>query len=327
MNNELLEKFNNELNKGMKGLMAEGIYPNTFAFILGKYQLVKKLAKEFDINVKFDYRGDKEKGWVIYVKSIIGNRLMKWGILDKNWLIKIFGFINKVPGFLKPEWIYEMDGHKFLMDERDIRMRDILKDYTLLKIWEPETTKIVKENVKPGDVCIDIGGSVGYFTLLFARQVGSTGKVFTFEPTEMNYNYQCENIRLNGYEDRCMNFKMAAWDKFEVVRVPVCAPREASCWANGVPVGEFLKRMGQERVDFIKLDVDGCEPAVLRGLIPIFEANPQVKMVVEYYPRYILDGGFSPEDFMETLNKYFTYEVIPGDYTDGCWNYFCKRKL
>lgn len=319
-----LNDFNKELEKGMKGMMAEGIYPKTFAFMLGKMMIIHQLSKEFHIHII--YSGEDEKGFWNKAKFKFSAWLIKSNIILSPRFISLMGKICRLPSLFKPVWYYEMDGHKLLQDERDIRMRDILKDYTLLKIWEPETTKIIKENVKLEDVCIDIGASIGYFTLLFSRLVGSKGKVFSFEPTEMNYNYQCENIRTNGYTDRVINFKMAAWDKFEVVRVPVCAPREASCWANGVPVGEFLQRMGQTKVDFIKIDVDGCEPAVLKGLIPIFENNSQLQMTIEYYPKYIKNGGFSPKDFMDILNKYFTYETIPGDYKNGCWNLYCKRK-
>lgn len=257
------------------------------------------------------------------IKVSFADFLYKSGLVKHIRFLKVLNWFLKIPKNLFPVWHYEMDGHKLLIDEGDIRMRSVLKDYVLLKIWEPETTKIVKENVKPGMTCLDIGASIGYFTLQFCRLVGKEGRVFSFEPTEMNYNYLCENLRLNGYTN-AMPYKMAAWDKHELVQMPINAPKPV--WANGVAVGEFLEKQGISKVDFIKVDVDGPEPKVLKGLIKIFEKNPQLKMVIEYYPKYIKDGGCSPEEFMEILNKYFTWREIPGDYSKGCWNLYCERK-
>ena len=55
------------------------------------------------------------------------------------------------------------------------------------------------------------------------------------------------------------------------------------------------------------------------------EIIPHLKMVVEYYPKYIESAGLNPADFREIIDKYFEFEIIPGDYKDGCWNLFCKR--
>ena len=106
--------------------------------------------------------------------------------------------------------------------------------------------------------------------------------------------------------------------------MPVHAPikYKVSCR----PVDDVLEEQGISEVDFIKIDVDGVEPKVLRGLTRTIERSPSLKMVIEYYPEYIRNAGCNPEECMEIINKYFTYEVIPGDYSDGCWNYFCQRK-
>jgi hypothetical protein len=64
---------------------------------------------------------------------------------------------------------------------------------------------------------------------------------------------------------------------------------------------------------------------VLQGLEKTFKANPQLQMVVEYYPKYIEDAGLYTADFRQMIDKYFEFEIIKGDYTEGCWNLFCKR--
>ena len=49
-------------------------------------------------------------------------------------------------------------------------------------IYEKQTTEYFLENVSEGNVVLDIGANIGYFTLLFASSVGKGGKVFAFEP-------------------------------------------------------------------------------------------------------------------------------------------------
>lgn len=237
--------------------------------------------------------------------------------------------------FLGNSGYFIMDGHKFAkaIDEPNQAMREIISDYAAhgIRIWEPETTKVVKELVKEGDVCVDVGASIGYFTLLFARLVGKTGKVYALEPTSNQCKYIKKNVELNGYQDRVEIHNKAAWDKTadnfsrrddnkEGNRVQVNASYENKI--EGVALDDVLP----EKVDFIKMDIDGSEPIALRGLVKTFERNPQLKLVIEFYPECIKKLGNDPDSMMAILDKYFTYEKIVGDYTDTYWNYICIHK-
>lgn len=322
-----IEEINAELERRIKGLMnLEGINPGTFAFMVGKTLILNDIGKKYGIN--FVYKEDKETKAAGRVKAWLVGVLLNSRIRFGYRLLVLLSKFMRMPRELFPRWLLDFDGFKLQMDDGDTRMRHILRDYKIIakreNVWEVNTTALVKDKVKAGMVCLDIGASIGIFTLQFSRQVGPTGKVYSFEPTEMNFNYMCDNIKLNGYEERTMPFKMAAWSKSELVRMPMSSPKPV--WVNGVGVGEFLAKQGVKKVDFIKVDVDGPEPEVLEGLIPIFENNPQVQMIIEYYPRYIKNAGCDPDKFMRILDKYFTHEIIPDDYTDGCWNYYCQRK-
>lgn len=214
------------------------------------------------------------------------------------------------------------DGHKFIINfqEKDLAMSEINQDLLLRKEYEPETTKLIKNVVQLGDTVVDVGASIGHFTLLLARQVGATGKVFAIEPTKNQFPYLLENIKNNGYTNvEALN--IGASDKNELSTFQVNAGARAEQLE-----GRVLDEILPEKVDFIKIDVDGSEPKVLRGLLKTFERNPQLKMVIEYYPKYQIQLGNDPKDMIDILDKYFNYEKIPGDYTDTYWNYYCQRK-
>lgn len=215
-----------------------------------------------------------------------------------------------------------VDGHRFYFDlnETGKSMKELMSDFMLHGAYEPHTVKLVKEHVKEGMVCIDAGASIGYFTLLLARQAGETGKVYSFEPTENQFPYLTKNIEINGYNERVEALNLGLWN--EDARISVNGNAGGRDNVH-VMVGDTIIK---EPVDFIKMDIDGSEPKALQGMIEIIERSPNLKMVIEYYPEYIEKLGNDPKEMMAILDKYFTYEKIEGDYTDTYWNYFCVRK-
>src|SRR5207253_6545315 len=65
-------------------------------------------------------------------------------------------------------------------------------------VWEPLETYLVERRVREGDVVLDIGANIGYYTLVFAELVGDSGRVFAFEPEPANFALLSENTGLNG---------------------------------------------------------------------------------------------------------------------------------
>ena len=72
---------------------------------------------------------------------------------------------------------------------------------SIFKIYEPNQTKIVKKYVHEGDVVIDVGAHVGYYTLLMAQLVGKNGKVYSFEPDPVNFELLKKSVEINGFEN------------------------------------------------------------------------------------------------------------------------------
>ena len=67
--------------------------------------------------------------------------------------------------------------------------------------YEPKETELVKREVKKGNIVIDVGASIGYYTLLLSRLVGNSGKVFAFEPFENRIEILKQNIDINDYSN------------------------------------------------------------------------------------------------------------------------------
>jgi len=86
-------------------------------------------------------------------------------------------------------------GHKMYLDDLDTL------HLAINGIWEPLETNLIKNKIKEGDIVLNIGANIGYYTLLIARLVGSNGKVFAFEPDLNNFKILKKNIEINNYKN------------------------------------------------------------------------------------------------------------------------------
>lgn len=89
----------------------------------------------------------------------------------------------------------EVDGHKMFLDSKDSL------NLSINGIYEPLQTELVKKEIKKGDVVLDIGANIGYYTLIFAKLVGEDGKVFVFEPAPTNFSFLKKNVEINSYKN------------------------------------------------------------------------------------------------------------------------------
>src|SRR5207248_5586262 len=88
----------------------------------------------------------------------------------------------------------------------------------------------------------------------------------------------------------------------DVVLAQMGEPSSQAFQAVCVPIDQFLPEF-RDRVDCIKIDVEGAEPLVLRGAQETLARNPQIKVVMEWSPGQMRDAGFDPREFTEMLNR------------------------
>jgi len=179
--------------------------------------------------------------------------------------------------------------------------------------YEPRTTQLLEEVVKPGMVIIDIGAHVGYYTLLAARQVGPTGRVYAFEPNQENHSLLLKNIEVNGYAN-VVATKMAVSDRVGSSPLYLTALDSGrhSLYRHGLPergvatietttLDTFLESVDWPKVDLIKIDVEGAEVAVLDGMAKVIERSANLKLIIEFNPTLLRNAGVAPLEFLERL--------------------------
>ena len=197
------------------------------------------------------------------------------------------------------------------------------RDYIMLD-WEKRTTEKFKEVVKGGDVVLDLGANMGFFTLLAAKIVGTKGRVYAFEPNPTNYNLLIKNIELNGY-DNVLATQKAVSNKSGKVKLYLCeddignstiyeyGEERQTIEIETVALDSFFK--GKENhIDVIKMDVEGAEMAAFLGMDQIIRENKDIKIFCELYPVLMKAMGYSPEEFVGKLLHDYHFTVAPIDY-------------
>jgi FkbM family methyltransferase len=175
---------------------------------------------------------------------------------------------------------------------------------------EPFTVQLFRDFVKPGMVVADVGAYLGYYTLLAARATGSTGKLHAFECNPVNHRFLLHNLRLNGLRGNIVSSPAAVTDRLGVLPFFVRGwdLSEGSLWQESdarraveVRTTTLDREVGGQRVDVVKMDIEGGEPRALEGMTATIAASPNLVMFVECNPSALAASGSSATDLIERL--------------------------
>lgn len=137
--------------------------------------------------------------------------------------------------------------------------------------YERSKQKVFAGHVRTGDVVLDIGAHVGFYSLLAARLVGESGRVFAFEPFEANVAYLKRHIQVNHLENiEVMEYAVsdADGDVFMEEGATSTSGRIASSGSRSIRsvTLDSLSASGSiADPHMIKMDIEGGEYAALRG--------------------------------------------------------------
>ncbi|OGZ01635.1 MAG: hypothetical protein A2946_02060 [Candidatus Liptonbacteria bacterium RIFCSPLOWO2_01_FULL_53_13] len=227
----------------------------------------------------------------------------------------------------KPPKVIVKDGLTIHLDPRGSLAERLIP-------YEPESTALLSKHVKAGDVFVDVGTSIGWFTLFAAKLVRRGGKVYSFEPEPHSFALLTENIKENGFQDVVIAKNAAVSDKDG--RVTLYVPGNAWTWSSLEDIRENYRerieanfRKNEDKtvyehevesvrldtclpgkVDFIKIDVEGetATDRVFEGVAKTIARNPNMKFLIEQPSQKIIDTlkskGYSCR-FLDGLNSFF----------------------
>lgn len=262
-------------------------------------------------------------------------------------IIKKIPFTVPIYRFFKNEikyWFYsksiilDIQGSKMYLNvkDKDKALRKTFRAYAKYRIHEETTTELLKSILKSEDVFIDLGANIGYFSLLAAKIVGKKGCVFSFEPETKNYKYLNINKELNKY-NQLITIQKALSNVNGKTNLFICPYDTGHHTINQIDgitsyetseiyspdninynqietitLDDFMSNQKINKVDLIKMDVEGAEMLALAGMEQTIKKNDNIKMIIEYFPLLIEKMGSSPEEFLMTLIKthgFILYEI------------------
>ncbi len=149
--------------------------------------------------------------------------------------------------------------------------------------FEGYLNRFISRNVKEGEVVMDIGANIGAHTLMMGKSVGKTGRAYAIEATEYAYEKLTDNIRLNPSIEKNITTTHSIFSSQaspnDGIEIHSSWPFETDSERHESHQGvfkttgtapitcldDYVKAQGIERLDLIKIDVDGNESDVLAG--------------------------------------------------------------
>lgn len=177
--------------------------------------------------------------------------------------------------------------------------------------YEPDETAWYERHVGPGELVVEIGANIGFFSLILARAVGPDGRVISYEPDPDLNAILRRNAAENGYANIDVR-EAAAADKSGTMTF-YRAPKNTGdnrLFTHGedgevfpvrvVRIDEDLADL-KDRIDLLKMDIQGAEPLALAGMEDIFRDRPPRRMLIEFWPHGIIGMGNDPRAMIDLI--------------------------
>jgi len=184
--------------------------------------------------------------------------------------------------------------------------------------FEPSTVAAFRRYVKPGATVLDIGANIGAQTLQLARLVGPHGRVLSFEPTAFAFAKLRRNLQLNPQiadrvtalqcflrGENAKTLPSSVYSSWSLQRSTEAHDKHlgvamATSGAHSATLDRVLAEQGVEKVDLVKLDVDGFECDVLAGAGDLIRRS-RPTFVMEILPYGLVEQGASLEQLLNFL--------------------------
>ncbi len=200
--------------------------------------------------------------------------------------------------------------------------------------YEPTTFDFLRKHCRPGDIVLDIGAHFGLFSVVMARRVAPTGRVFSFEPTALTRQVLTETVRLNGYSHIVQirteavthsTGTMTFYETGDIVSNANSLARtnrsQTTTTVPTVSIDNFV-RANSISVRCMKIDVEGAELDALRGARQTLQLC-RPAMHLSLHPNALQQTGGTLADIWAILENCRMAVVQKGETVDARW--FCSQ--
>ena len=218
-----------------------------------------------------------------------------------------------------------LGSYKLYLDTRDTGFGShvMLDGY-----WEMWLTIFFARHLRPGMTVIDVGANFGYYTLLFGALVGSAGRVYAFEPNPEAVGKLRRSVSLNGFSSRTTIVAAAAGatnGTEATLFAPYGEPKNATIItaSDVIPADLGTKYTVPQvtidhatgaapRIDFVKIDAEGAEQAVIAGMMQVLRRD-RPNLILEFNAARYTDARRFVEELQGIYEVESYYVNFDGD--------------
>jgi FkbM family methyltransferase len=280
------------------------------------------------------------------IRSLRGPTLKRW---LETQAVRLFGLVfRRLPRAWKT-------GVKQRVFDRHLAWRDVTVEATtifgsklsikfpdaiqttifLTGVWEPHITALVSAALALGDVFVDVGANVGYYSLLASRLVGDVGKVFAFEASPSIYAMLAGNMDRNRRTNvvtvnRAVSDKVGTCEIFLgqdtnighstiVARVAETEGHRSEAVVECGPLPVLMPIDDLLRARLVKIDIEGAERHAIEGIVGLLPRfSDQTEWLVELSPAFSPSGQADVDWIFKTfVSAGYRAYVVANEYSDA----------
>jgi len=171
--------------------------------------------------------------------------------------------------------------------------------------YEPVETELVKQHIKELDTVVDVGANIGYYTLLMAKLKAI---VHSFEPEPNNFALLKKNVELNHLTNVILYNKAVSNTNGKAKLILADHGTGQHKLGNSKFGSKIIDvevtNIKLEHIDFAKIDVEGAELLVLKGM----KTLPN-KMIIEFNTENLNEHATTPDEFFNFINNYSIKQI------------------
>ena len=176
-------------------------------------------------------------------------------------------------------------------------------------ITDLENVALMKRLIHPGATVLDIGSAFGFYSFVSSKLASTDGKIMSFEPDQMSRLFLADLVE-KKHLSNVEVYPFAIWDDNGELDLNICQenPGENSLIKQSlhnksitVPAISIDEHFNLTTVDFVKIDVQGGEYHVLKGMQNLIRRSPNIVLIIECTPVYLKSAGVNVKDLLALL--------------------------
>ena len=214
--------------------------------------------------------------------------------------------------------------YKIVLDRSEFHDFQMLKIFKSGLIYEPEVSSYIMKNLKLGETFMDIGANNSYYTVLAAGLVGPNGKIISIEQSPNVFRRLMHNVRVNNLPNVVtLNIALSDHDG----KAMLYLNKESEDGLASLIKDDQVQSLGEvelkrfdhlfidEKISIVKMDVEGSEINIIRGMENYLRSHKEVKIIMEWNHSYRNENDFYYLNQLFKINlifsnKEFGFEII-----------------